>query len=280
MTEFRSPEEFLATLERHLRPGHANAALLAEIADHLCESVDRRVAQGADRIAAELAAVHDLGDPRSLARELRRQQRGLPSAWTGLAGLVGVMGGVLGLIALAGNLYSTLAPVYHPRVVQLWAWSSFVAELFPLLFLTGLCLRAADPRRVRSTVMTVTGPAVVTTALAIAFRVWFASDFGSVRTWLGWVDSLAALVLCGGLLRTLRPWSARQGYGPRASRVLLTAGYLGEAWFAVQWMFAPDFTWSLGWGIASWLTLALRWSGMVGFGALLVSERLRRLSTA
>ena len=81
---FRSPEReaFLRAALRSLRPGRARAALERELRDHMDDAAEAYRAQGLPPEEAEARAVASMGDPKALARQIRRAHWVLRrSAW-------------------------------------------------------------------------------------------------------------------------------------------------------------------------------------------------------
>ncbi len=86
-------DTFLEELDQRLRvPARVRRRIVAEAHDHLVESVDRRVASGAQRADAESAAISSFGDPAVVAMQFgaawqTRAMRRVPAV-TGAAGVV------------------------------------------------------------------------------------------------------------------------------------------------------------------------------------------------
>lgn len=89
---FRSPEReaFLRAALRSLRPGRAREGLERELRDHLDDAAEAYRAQGLPPEEAEARAVASMGDPKALARQIRRAHR--PAAPVGALALAGAAG--------------------------------------------------------------------------------------------------------------------------------------------------------------------------------------------
>ena len=100
---FRSPEReaFLRAALRSLRPGRARAVLERELRDHMDDAAEAYRAQGLPPEEAEARAVASMGDPRALARQIRRAHR--PAAPVGALVLLAAMGAASAVLQTASQ---------------------------------------------------------------------------------------------------------------------------------------------------------------------------------
>jgi hypothetical protein len=144
-------DAYLAELGRTLRGQPDADDLVAELADHLCESVDRAVARGSDATVAQQVAIARLGQPALVARALvsaRARRLAQPSGFTVAAGRLGAAAAALWVILGVAEFVASEVVLDFPDgpVRQLIFAIGMAAILATALLILGISVRSGGRR--------------------------------------------------------------------------------------------------------------------------------------
>ncbi|MFZ0529102.1 MAG: permease prefix domain 1-containing protein [Propionicimonas sp.] len=182
-------DAYLAELRRTLRGQSDAEDLIAELADHLCESVDLAIAKGTDPTVAQQVAIARLGEPVLVARALvsaRTRRLAQPTSGTIAAGR---LGGVAAILWVAIGLAQFLASEVVLNVPDGPVGQSIFGAAIAAIAATGLVIlgvsrRSGGRRDVATLTVTVCG---ILAVVAGAAMMWFFILWGGLL-------SIAALV--------------------------------------------------------------------------------------
>ncbi|GAA3640121.1 HAAS signaling domain-containing protein [Microlunatus ginsengisoli] len=211
VTSAQPLDDYLAALRRRLGGRPDRDDLVAEIEDHLRESVERGCEHGLDRVQAEFQAIDRLGEARALARRLCRLPARLSAGgpWGRASGRIATIAALWWPAVALTYLAMAFDPTESPVLYQ--TWCALTAVGIALAATTLFLVSAASVRR-RLVVLVLALPA----AVGVAWQAW-----GEV----GWFWPLPTLLVAVLALGLQAVPAARLLVG-RLPLVVLAAGWL------------------------------------------------------